>query len=88
VFRYLPRLGKIDFVVQISYVLLLGSVGGLMLKESLQVLLAARKGLPITAHRLGQNTWIHRLPVKMRFRPSQIFIGVIPIIGLGFFAGP
>jgi uncharacterized membrane protein YfcA len=87
IFRYLQKLGQIDFVVQISYVLLLGSVGGLMLKESVQVFLSARKGQTIVAHKPGQHTWIHNLPFKMRFRRSGIYISIVPIIVLGFFVG-
>ena len=87
IFRYLQRLGQIDIVVQISYVLLLGVVGALMLKESIQVFLAARRGLPVVTHRPGQHTWIHRLPFKMRFRRSRIYISVIPILVLGLTVG-
>jgi uncharacterized membrane protein YfcA len=87
IFRYLQRLGQIDFVIQISYVLLLSSVGGLMLKESLQVFLAARKGQRIIVHEPGQHSWIHNLPFKTRFRRSGIYISVIPIIVLGFLVG-
>jgi uncharacterized membrane protein YfcA len=88
IFRYLQRLGQIDFVVQISYVLLLGSVGALMLRESLQVFLAGRTGQTVvTPPRSGQHTWIHNLPFKTRFRRSRLYISVIPIIVLGFLVG-
>ncbi len=86
-FRYLQKLGQIDLVVQLSYVLLLGSVGSLMLRESLQVFLAARKGQPVAARKPGQHNWIHNLPFKTRFRRSRIYISIIPIIVLGFFVG-
>jgi uncharacterized membrane protein YfcA len=87
IFRYLQKLGQIDFVVQISYVLLLSSVGGLMLKESMQVFLAARKGQTIAVRKPGQHTWIHNLPFKTRFRRSRLYISVIPILVLGFLVG-
>lgn len=86
-FRYLQRLGQIDFVVEGSYVLLLGSVGSMMFKESVQSFLAARKGQTIPAHRPGQHNWIHNLPFKMRFRQSRLYISVIPIIVLGALVG-
>lgn len=47
IFDFLNKIGQIDLVVELSYVLLLGSVGGLMLKESLQAYLAARRGIPV-----------------------------------------
>lgn len=86
-FQYLQRLGQVDIVVEASYVLLLGSVGGLMLNESLRALLATRKGEVLPAHKPGQHTWIHNLPFKMRFRQSGLYISVIPVIVLGFVVG-
>lgn len=86
-FRYLQALGQIDVVVQLSYVILLGAVGGLMLRESLQVWFAARQGRPVPGHMPGQHTWIHKLPFQTRFRRSRIYISVIPIIVLGFLVG-
>src|SRR5215469_10885342 len=86
-FQYLQRLGQVDIVVEASYVLLLGSVGGLMLNESLRALLAAQKGTPMAVHKPGQHTWIHNLPFKMRFRQSGLYISVIPVIVLGFAVG-
>ena len=74
-------------MVQISYVVLLGSIGGMMLKESLEVFLAVRKGQAVAMRQPGQHTWIHRLPFKMRFRRSRIYISVIPIIVLGVIVG-
>jgi len=86
-FQYLQRLGQVDIVVEASYVLLLGSVGGLMLNESLRALLAARKGASLPVHKPGQHTWIHNLPFKMRFRQSGLYISVIPVVVLGFGVG-
>ena len=31
----------------------------------------------------GQHNWIHRLPLKMRFRTSKLFVSVIPGAGAG-----
>ena len=86
-FRYLQKLGQVDVVVEASYVLLLGSVGGLMLNESVRSMLAVRAGLSLPSHRPGQHIWIHKLPFKVRFRQSRIYISVIPVIALGFFVG-
>lgn len=86
-FRYLQKLGQVDIVVEASYVLLLGSVGALMLNESVRTLLAARAGKPLPSHLPGQHTWIHRLPFKIRFRQSRVYISVIPVIVLGFAVG-
>ena len=83
IFRLLQQLGQIDFVIKISYLLLLGTIGGLMLAESLRAILAARKGKHV-GRKPGQHTWIHNLPFKMRFYRSGLYISVIPVIVLGF----
>jgi uncharacterized protein len=86
-FGVLQRTGQIDFVIELSYVLLLGSVGGLMLNESARAIRASRRGEPIPAHKPGQHTWIHNLPFKMRFRRSRLYISVLPVLVLGFLVG-
>jgi uncharacterized membrane protein YfcA len=87
IFSYLQRLGQIDLVVELSYVLLLGSVGGIMLAESAQAWFAAKQGKSAPAHRAGQHNWIHNLPFKMRFRASRLYVSAIPIVVLGFLVG-
>jgi uncharacterized membrane protein YfcA len=87
VFGILQKIGQIDLVIQASYVLLLGSVGGLMLWESVQSLRAVRRGDSAPRTRLRRHTWIHNLPFKMRFRRSGLYISVIPIVMLGLMVG-
>ena len=84
-FTYMRRQGQMDLLVSTSYVLLLGTVGGLMLNESLGALRAARGGT--TAARRVQHTWMHGLPFKMRFRESRLYISVIPPLAIGMFVG-
>ena len=84
-FTYMRRQGQMDLMVSTSYVLLLGTVGGLMLNESLGALRAARGGAP--AARRAQHTWMHGLPLKMRFRESRLYISVIPPLAIGLFVG-
>jgi len=86
-FKVLQKAGQIDLVVQASYVLLLGSVGGLMLRESLQAILIARGRVPPSGRVLRRHTWIHNLPFKMRFRRSGLYISALPVIVLGFAVG-
>jgi hypothetical protein len=86
IFRLLQQAGQIDFTIRISYLVLLGTIGTLMLVESVQAMRAARKGVRIE-RRPGQHTWIHRLPFKMRFYRSALYISVIPVVVLGFLVG-
>lgn len=81
IFRLLQQLGQIDFVIKISYLLLLGTIGTLMLIESVQAYRASRRGQPPARK---THTWIHNLPFKQRFYRSSLYISVIPIVVLGF----
>ncbi|MGO4835999.1 sulfite exporter TauE/SafE family protein, partial [Rhizobiaceae sp. 2RAB30] len=75
--------GQLDLCISIFYVAFLGIVGGLMLLESINALRRARSGALPTLKKSGQHNWIHRLPLKMRFRTSKLFVSVIPVIGIG-----
>ena len=86
-FKLLRTLGQVDLVIAVSYVVFLGVIGALMLRESIQVLLAARRGNPVQARRPGQHSWVLGLPFRMRFRRSKLYISVIPPIFIGFFVG-
>ena len=86
-FGVLRRSGQMDLVVSSSYVILLGTVGGLMLKESLAALRTYRSGGASPARRSGQHLWMHGLPMKMRFRESRLYISIIPPLVIGFFVG-
>ncbi|MBA3448457.1 MAG: sulfite exporter TauE/SafE family protein [Pseudaminobacter sp.] len=83
VFSLLRDLGQLDLFISLLYVLLLGSVGGLMLVESVNAIRRTRDGAAPTLKKPGQHNWIHRLPLKMRFRASKLFVSVIPVIALG-----
>lgn len=85
-FNLLSRLGQIDLVVQLSYVIFLGLIGLLMLQESLRALRRARKGpaAPIKRH---QHLWVHKLPLKMKFRTSGLYISVAPPLLVGMLVG-
>jgi uncharacterized protein len=86
-FSLLRELGQLDLIVSLLYVLLLGTVGGLMLIESFRALQRVRRGQTVTLKRPGQHNWVHRLPLKMRFRASKIYVSILPVLGLGFFIG-
>lgn len=83
VFSLLRQLGQLDLFISLLYVVLLGIVGGLMLVESVRAIRRTRDGTAPTLKKPGQHNWIHRLPLKMRFRTSKLFVSVIPVLGLG-----
>jgi len=83
VFALLRSVGQLDLFISLLYVALLGTVGGLMLVESVNSMRAARGGENVSLKKSGQHNWIHRLPLKMRFRASKLFVSVIPVVGIG-----
>jgi uncharacterized membrane protein YfcA len=85
-FRWLTRLGQADLAVQLSYVVFLGVVGVMMLQESLRAWWrTTRPGAPRRKAHL--HTWIHALPLKMKFRASGLYISVIPPLVVGALVG-
>ena len=80
------RQGQMDLIVALTYVLMLGTIGTLMLRESLNTLRAYRSGVTVS-HRPVNRGWIQALPFKMRFRQSRLYISVIPPVAIGFAVG-
>ncbi len=85
-FALLRRFGQIDLVINLSYVVFLGTIGLLMLNESVRAILRSRRP---TARRskLHQHNWLHGLPLKMRFRRSKLYISALLPLGIGFCVG-
>ena len=80
VFALMTAAGQIDLFVQLAYVLFLGLVGLLMLQEAVRTMLRNRGGkAPI--RRSHVHTWVHRLPLKIKFRISGLYISVLPPLG-------
>jgi uncharacterized protein len=86
VFGLLRRIGQVELVINLSYVLLLGTLGALMLVESARAILRRRRP-GVTRRKLHQHTWMHGLPLKTRFRKSKLYISALLPLGLGFGIG-
>ncbi len=85
--RILRHLGQFDLFVALAYVTFLGVIGTLMLIESVSAIQGTRSGSPRTTRRPGQHNWIHKLPFKMRFHRSKLYISVVPPMMIGAFVG-
>jgi len=85
-FALMRRQGQMDLIVSLSYVVMLGGIGIIMLRESLATLKAYRSGNRTSAQPVNR-AWIHGLPLKMRFRQSRLYISVIPPLAIGFVIG-
>jgi hypothetical protein len=86
-FRYLRLLGQADLVVALSYLLFLGSIGSLMLYESLTQILRRIRGETPPRKDRRRPMWLYGLPLRMKFPRSGLYISAIPPFGLGVFAG-
>src|SRR4029450_1403144 len=88
-FSILRRFGQIDLVINIAYVILLGSIGLMMFAESTRALRRVRRaqGRAVPPRKLHQHVWVHGLPLKMRFKKSRLYISAIMPIGIGFVVG-
>ncbi len=85
-FNLLRAVGQIDLVIRLSYVVLLGSIGGLMLSESIRAIRRTRSAIPRRG-KIHQHTWMHGLPLKMRFRKSKLYISLLLPLGVGVAIG-
>lgn len=86
VFGLLRRIGQIELFINICYIVLLGSLGALMLVESVSTFLRRRR-TAAPRRKLHQHTWVHGLPLKLRFRRSKLYISALLPLGLGFIIG-
>ncbi len=86
-FRYLSDLGQTDVAVDVSYVVLLTSVGGLMLYESLDALgVLPRRPATLKTTRRRHNV-AQILPLRTRFPTSRLYTSILPPLALGFVVG-
>jgi uncharacterized protein len=86
-FGVLRQLGQIDLVISLAYVLFLGTVGTLMFIESARAWLQWRRRGGTGFTRRHRHIWLHRLPLKMRFHRSRLYISALTPLGLGFLVG-
>jgi len=86
-FTYLKRIGQIDFVIAVTYVVMLSAIGLLMLYESTHTYLRRRRNPEAPRGKLHTHYLVHRLPFKLRFYKSKLYISALLPIGLGFLIG-
>ncbi|MDE8652642.1 sulfite exporter TauE/SafE family protein [Novosphingobium album (ex Liu et al. 2023)] len=86
-FSLLERLGQIDTVINILYVVLLGSIGGLMARESIVSIRAERTGMPIAARKRRHHPLVASLPMRWRFYRSGLYISPLAPLLLGVATG-
>ena len=83
-FNYLKQLGQVDLLVTLCYVVFLGVIGALMFIESFNAIRKTRSGKRAPRKK---HSWVHGLPLKIRFRVSGLYISVIPPAMVGLLVG-
>ena len=84
---WLRALGQIELFISLTYVLVLGVIGLLMLIEGLHALSRSRAGVPPPSRRPGRHGFLLRLPLRQRFPRSKLYMSIIPPLGLGALVG-
>jgi hypothetical protein len=85
-FRLLQSSGRIDVVIGLLYVLILGWIGALMLLDSLRSLGYVHSN-EAAQSRPRHNRWIASLPLRWRFYSSGLYLSPVAPLALGFLAG-
>lgn len=87
-FRLLQASGRIDVAIGFLYVIILGAIGSLMLKDSLVALgMIAVEPRNAEEDKKGVTRWVIALPLRWRFRESGLLVSPLAPFILGIAAG-
>lgn len=87
VFRLLELLGQIDTAINVLYVVLLGTIGVLMGRESLEAIRNMRSGVAPKARKRRHHPLVANLPLRWRFYRSGLYISPLAPLLLGTIVG-
>lgn len=79
--------GLVDLFITLTYVIVLGALGLVMVVEGWQATRRTLAKQPLPQRRAHQHTWIQKLPLKQRFPASKIYASVIPPVWIGIVVG-
>ena len=85
IFKVLKGIGQVELLVTLCYIVFLGIIGSLMFFESLSAI--TKQKYQQKPKKIRRHTWVHRLPLKMRFRTSNLYISAIPPFVIGLVVG-
>lgn len=83
-FNFFRSIGQIDVVISALYVILLGTIGTMMARESIQ---AIRGGVQQQARRRRHHPLIAALPMRWRFYRSGLYISPLAPLIIGVAVG-
>ena len=91
IFRILHKIGQIDIVVALTYVVFLGWIGSLMFIDSIKVIAGRKYGIKWKKRKKNRKVIILRmindLPFKKHFPKSDVTVSIIVPIAVGVFVG-
>lgn len=86
-FRFLESIGQIDVVINVLYVIMLGTIGSLMAKEAYETIWPSeKKGIKKVPKR-RHHPFVTALPLRWRFYSSGLYISPLAPLILGVFVG-
>jgi uncharacterized membrane protein YfcA len=85
--RLLRKVGLFELTISLTYVTFLGVVGTLTLVEGINSWRHVQSTGVQSPRKSGQHGWIDRLPFKIRFQRSKLYISAIPPMVIGMFIG-
>ena len=83
-FNFFRSIGQIDVVISALYVILLGTIGTMMARESIQ---AIRGGAQTQARRRRHHPLVAALPMRWRFYRSGLYISPLAPLMIGVAGG-
>jgi uncharacterized protein len=86
-FKLLQQWGQIDTVINLLYVLMLGSIGWIMAQEAWTALKAQKAGVPLPPRKRRHHPMVANLPLRWRFYRSGLYISPIAPLVLGIVTG-
>lgn len=88
IFSFLKKIGQIDLAITMVYVIFLGSIGLVMLIDSIKSLLKEKSNLKSSKDNISKKKKLfNKLPFKVYFPKSDIKLSLILPIIIGFLAG-
>jgi len=85
-FQRLLNIGQLDLIISLLFLIFLSSIGALMLIESLAIMRGRSQQATSVLNR-PVKALAHRLPFRLKFPRSGLYISVLPPLALGFAIG-
>ncbi len=86
-FNFLQSVGQIDVVINVLYVVMLGTIGSLMAKEAWEAISPKPAAQAKSAPKRRHHPLVTALPLRWRFYRSGLYISPLAPLILGVFVG-